>query len=273
MSSRLTDNRVIVRGAGEIASGVIRKLFLAGFEVIALEQEQPDCIRRTVCFAEAVYESEFSVEGVTARLVKSGDGISSLVADGFVPVFIDAEASLISVLNPSVVVDARMLKQNVNSTIDIAPVVIGMGPGFIAGSNCHAAIETNRGFDLGRAIYNGTPQAYTGNPSPVEGIGQDRLLFSPADGKLKTLRKIGDEVKQGDKIGEVSGRPVACRIGGVLRGLARNGLIVKQGQKIGDIDPRRIREYCFRISDKANAVAGGVLEAIYVLRGRLELNV
>ncbi len=199
--------------------------------------------------------------------------MSILAADGFVPVYIDTEASLLSVLNPSVVVDARMLKQDTNSTIDIAPVVIGLGPGFIAGSNCHAAIETNRGFDLGRAIYNGTPQAYTGNPSPVQGISQDRLLFSPADGKLNTSKKIGDEVEPGDNIGEVSGRPVACRIGGVLRGLARDGLMVKQEQKIGDIDPRRIREYCFRISDKANAVAGGVLEAIYVLRGRLELNV
>jgi xanthine dehydrogenase accessory factor len=195
------------------------------------------------------------------------------VADGFVPVFVDAEASLLSVLNPSVVVDARMLKQNINATLDKAPTVIGLGPGFIAGSNCHAAIETNRGFDLGRVIYNGTPQAYTGNPSPVEGISQDRLLFSPADGKLNTLKKIGDKVEPGDKIGEVSGRPVACRIGGILRGLARDGLIVKRSQKIGDIDPRGIKEYCFRISDKANAVAGGVLEAIYVLRGRLELNV
>ncbi len=266
-------NRVVIRGAGEMASGVIRRLFLAGFEAIALEQEQPDCIRRTVCFAEAVYESEFSIEGVTAGLVKSGDGISSLMADGFIPVFIDAEASLLSVLNPSVVVDARMLKQNINATLDKVPIVIGLGPGFIAGSNCHAAIETNRGFDLGRAIYNGTPQAYTGNPSPVEGISRDRLLFSPADGKLNTLKKIGDEVEPGDNIGEVLGRPVKCRIGGILRGLARNGLMVKQGQKIGDIDPRRIREYCFRISDKANAVAGGVLEAIYVLGRRMNLSI
>lgn len=264
---------MIVRGAGEIASGVIRRLFLTGFEVVALEQEQPDCIRRTVCFAEAVYENEISIEGVTARLVETGNDASTLVVDGFVPIFADAEANLLSVLNPSIVVDARMLKQNIDATLDKVPVVIGLGPGFIAGSNCHAAIETNRGFDLGRAIYNGTPQAYTGNPSPVEGISRDRLLFSPADGRLNTLKKIGAEVEPGDNIGEVSGRPVACRIGGVLRGLARNGLMVKKGQKIGDIDPRRIREYCFRISDKANAVAGGVLEAIYVLRGRLELNV
>lgn len=260
-----------MRGAGEMASGVIRRLFLAGFEVIALEQEQPDCIRRTVCFAEAVYESEISIEGVAARLVKAGNDVSTLAVDGFVPVYIDAEASLLSVLNASVVVDARMLKQDINSTIDMAPIVIGLGPGFIAGSNCHAAVETNRGFDLGRVIYNGTPQAYTGNPSPVEGISQDRLLFSPADGKLNTLRKIGDEVEPGDNMGEVSGRPVACRIGGVLRGLARNGLIVKQRQKIGDIDPRGVREYCFRISDKANAIAGGVLEAICVLRRGINL--
>ncbi len=269
MSDQLVENRVVVRGAGEMASGVIRRLSLAGFEVIALEQEQPDCIRRTVCFAEAVYESEFSVESVTARLIKSGDGISSLVADDFVRVFVDAEANFLSVLNPSVVVDGRMLKQDINSTIDIAPILIGLGPGFIAGSNCHAAIETNRGFDLGRAIYNGTPQTYTGMPAPVEGISKNRLLCSPADGKLKAYLKIGDKVEPGEKIAEVSGLPVESRIGGVLRGLARDGLMVKQSQKIGDIDPRGIREYCFRISDKANAVAGGVLEAICILRRRM----
>ena len=262
---------MVVRGAGEMASGVIRRLSLAEFEVIALEQEQPDCIRRTVCFAEAVYEHEISIEGVAARLTRSGNSVSSMIADGFVPVFIDTEASLLPILNPSVVVDARMLKQNINVTLDMAAIVIGLGPGFIAGTNCHAAIETNRGFDLGRAIYDGTPQAYTGMPSPVEGISENRLLFSPADGNLKTYKKIGDEVESGERVGEVSDRPVRCRIGGVLRGLARNGLTVKQGQKIGDIDPRGIREYCFRISDKANAVAGGVLEAIYVLGRRMNL--
>ncbi len=260
---------MVVRGAGEMASGVIRRLFLAGFEVIALEQEKPNCIRRTVCFAEAVYESEVTVEDVTARLVHTADGVSSLVAEGCVPVFIDTEARLLPILNASIVVDARMLKQNINATLDLAPIVIGLGPGFFAGSNCHAAVETNRGFDLGRAFYNGTPQAYTGIPSPVEGISKNRLLCSPADGNLKTYKKIGGEVESGEIIGEVSDRPVRCRTGGVLRGLARDGLTVKQGQKIGDIDPRGIREYCFKVSDKANAIAGGVLEAIYVLRRRM----
>ena len=265
-------NRVVIRGAGEMASGVIRRLFLAGFEVIALEQESPDCIRRTVCFAEAVYKNEISIEGVTARLVKTGNDVSTLAADGFVPVFVDAEANLLSVLNPSVVVDARMLKQNINIMPDEVPVVIGLGPGFIAGSNCHAAVETNRGFNLGRAIYNGTPQAYTGMPSIVEGISENRLLFSPADGILKTYKSIGDQVEAGEGVGEVSGRPVECRIKGILRGLARDSLTVKQRQKIGDVDPRGIREYCFRISDKANAIAGGVLEAIHVLRRGINLN-
>ncbi len=252
-----------------MASGVIRRLSLAGFEVIALEQEQPDCIRRTVCFAEAVYEKKISIEGVTARLTRTNDNPSTIKADGIVAILVDAEASLLPVLDPSIVIDGRMLKQDINSTLEMAPIVIGLGPGFVAGINCHAAIETNRGFDLGRAIYNGTPQTYTGVPAPVEGISQDRLLCSPADGKLKAYLKIGDEVEPGEKVAEVSGLPVESRIGGVLRGLARDNLMVKQSQKIGDIDPRGIREYCFRISDKANAVAGGVLEAIYVLRRRM----
>ncbi len=264
-------NRVVIRGAGEMASGVIRRLFLAGFEVIALEQELPDCIRRTVCFAEAVYENEILIEGVTARLVKTGNDVSTLAADGFVQVYTDPEASLISVLNPSIVIDARMLKQNINSTIAMAPIVIGMGPGFIAGSNCHAAVETNRGFNLGRPIYDGSPENYTGMPSSVEGISENRLLFSPADGILKTYKSIGDQVEAGEGVGEVSGRPVECSIKGILRGLARDSLTVKQRQKIGDIDPRGIREYCFRISDKANAIAGGALEAIHVLRREINL--
>lgn len=267
------ENRAVVRGAGEMASGVIRRLFLAGFEVIALEQEQPDCIRRTVCFAEAVYENEISIEGVTARLVKTENDVLTLVADGYVPVYTDAEASLVSVLNPSIVIDARMLKQNINATLDKALIMIGLGPGFIAGSNCHAVIETNRGFNLGRPIYDGSPENYTGMPSSVEGISEDRLLFSPADGILKTDRSIGDQVEAGEGAGEVSGRSVECRIKGILRGLARDGLTVKQGQKIGDIDPRGIREYCFRISDKANAIAGGVLEAIHVLRRPLNSSI
>lgn len=260
---------MVVRGAGETASGVIRRLSLAGFEVIALEQEQPDCIRRTVCFAEAVYEKEFSVDGVTAELTRINDNASTIRADGNVAILVDAEASLLPVLDPSIVIDGRMLKQDINSTLEMAPIVIGLGPGFVAGINCHAAIETNRGFDLGRAIYNGTPQTYTGVPAPVEGISKNRLLCSPADGKLRAYLKIGDKVEAGEKIAEVSGLPVESRIGGVLRGLARDGLMVKQSQKIGDIDPRGIREYCFRISDKANAIAGGVLEAIYVLRRRM----
>jgi xanthine dehydrogenase accessory factor len=271
LSGRFIDNRVVIRGAGEMASGVIKRLFLIGFEVIALEQEQPDCIRRTVCFAEAVYEGEATIESVTARLIRSPDDVSNVVAEGCVPLLIDTEGALLPVLSPLVVVDARMLKQNTSAVPDLAPIVIGLGPGFIAGTNCHAAIETNRGFDLGRVFYDGAPQAYTGVPSPIEGVSKDRLLCSPADGKLKTTRRIGDEVEAGEIAGEVSGRPVKCLIGGVLRGLARDGLTVKQGQKIGDIDPRRIRGYCFKISDKANAIAGGVVEAIYVLKRRSNL--
>lgn len=254
-----------------MASGVIKRLFLIGFEIIALEQEKPDCIRRTVCFAEAVYEGELTIEGVTARLVRKADAGSNALSDGCVPLFIDSEATLIPVLSPSVVVDARMLKQNIKTVPDLAPIMIGLGPGFIAGTNCDAAIETNRGFDLGRTFYDGAPQAYTGVPSPVKGVSKDRLLCSPADGNLRTTKNIGDKVEAGEIAGEVSGQPVQCLIGGVLRGLARDGLMVKRGQKIGDIDPRRIREYCFKISDKANAIAGGVVEAIYVLKRRLNL--
>jgi len=253
-----------VRGAGEMASGVIRRLFVCGFEVIALEQDQPACIRRTVCFAEAVYENHVTVEGVTARLIGSvADALG--VQPDLVPVIIDPQAETLPHLKPHAVVDARMLKIEAGCSIDMVPIVIGLGPGFAAGRNCHAVIETNRGHDLGRVIYDGASEADTGVPAVVDGVGAERVLRAPADGSFLSHRRIGDRVEAGELIGVVTDVELHSRIAGVLRGLIRNGLAVSAGQKIGDIDPRGNPEHCYRISDKANAIAGGVLEALLVL--------
>lgn len=265
MISRPSQKRVVVRGAGELASGVINKLSQSGFQVVALEQEHPSCVRRYVCYAEAVYEGEVSISGVTAKRVDAPNSAKEMLDAGIVPVLIDPNAASLKIFKPSILIDGRLLKRNIDTLINMAPVVIGLGPGFVARENCHAAVETNRGDNLGKVIYRGNPEADTGIPAPIEGITIDRVLRAPANGILQCCHHIGDFVKHGDRIANVAGLPVLCRINGVIRGLARDGLKVKQDQKIGDVDPRGVRESCFNISDKVHTVADGVLEAISTL--------
>ncbi len=259
-------NRVVVRGAGDVASGVIRLLCDASFGVIALEKPDPDCVRRYVCFAEAFYTGKIEVAGVTAVLVTSVGQALSVMGEKRLPLLIDPHAELLSDLTPEIVVDGRMLKQNVDTSCDMAPIVIGLGPGFIAGKNCHAAVETRRGNSLGRVIYDGSPEADTGVPAAVNGISLKRVLRSPADGIFAADCAIGDMVKIGHIIGRIAGISVVAEIDGVVRGIIHDGLHVSTGQKIGDIDPRGIQELCYHISDKADAIAGGVLSAVWALQ-------
>jgi len=262
-------NRVVVRGAGEMASGVIRHLVTAGYEVIALEQPSPTCIRRYVCYAEAFFKEKITIEGVTAVFVKSAEEACAITNEQCVPLLVDPEASQLPVLTPMAVIDGRMLKQEANADLDAGPIVIGLGPGFIAGENCHAAVETSRGCDLGRVIYTGSPRADTGVPAPVDGFSLQRVLRSPADGEFISCCKITDIVESGQVLGEVAGVSVVSGINGIVRGLINDGLEVSAGQKIGDLDPRCVKEYCFEISDKANAIGRGVLEALMFLKKTL----
>jgi xanthine dehydrogenase accessory factor len=262
-------NRVIVRGAGDVASGIIHRLCRAGFEVIALEKPDPECVRRMVCFAEAFFRGEMEVQGVTAVLVDSAEQAFAIIGKHRVPLLIDPDASSLDELNPEVVVDGRMLKRNIDTRLDMAPIVIGLGPGFTAGKNCHAAIETRRGDDLGQALYSGSPQADTGVPAAVSGVTLERVLRSPTDGIVTAACAIGDMVKQGQTLARVNEIPVTARIDGIVRGMIHDGLMVSAGQKIGDIDPRGIGEYCYKISDKANVIAEGVLAALRTLRERM----
>jgi xanthine dehydrogenase accessory factor len=186
-----------------------------------------------------------------------------------VPILIDPKATSLKKFKPFILIDARLLKRNIDTSINMAPIVIGLGPGFTVGENCHAAVETKRGENIGQVIYKGSPQTDTGRPAPVKGITLDRVLRSPASGIFKSSTSIGDSVNAGDVIADVDGVSVASSVDGVVRGLARNGLKVSQGQKIGDIDPRGIRENCFNISKKALAIAEGVLKAIQGLTSRI----
>lgn len=256
---------VLVKGGGDLGSGVAFRLFRAGFSVAITEVAQPTVIRRTVSFAEAIYEGEAVVEGVAAQRIDSSCQIIETVRAGRVPILVDPEALIVQEIGPGAVVDAIMAKRNLGTRITDAPAVIALGPGFTAGVDCHAVIETARGHNLGRVLLSGAAEPDTGIPGPIAGYTTERLVRAPASGVIVKTTAIGEKVTLGETIGWVGDTPVLTPLGGVLRGMIREGLQVRQGMKIGDVDPRGIRDYCFTISDKALAVAGGVLEAVLML--------
>jgi len=262
LMQRGAKNLVIVRGAGDIASGTIHRLIKAGYRVLALETEQPTVIRRPVSFASAVYERSVTVEGVTAVLVQSMNEAKSVMDRGDAAVLIDPEGAMIKHMVPDIVVDAVLAKRNLGTNMDMAPIVVGLGPGFTAGEDVHAVVETSRGHFLGKVYYEGSALSNTGIPGIINGYGEERVIRSPGKGEMQAVKKIGDLVEVGDVVAEVSGEQVVAAISGVIRGMLCNSLMVTKGFKIGDIDPRGNRDHCYSISDKARAVAGGVLEAV-----------
>ena len=259
---------VMIRGGGDIATGIALRLWRSGMDVCICEIPAPTAIRRTVCFSEAVRLGETAVEGVAARLCEMEE-IPDLLDQRVIPVLIDPAGDAIPVLAPDAVVDAILAKRNLGTTLDMAPVVIGVGPGFTAGVDCHAAVETMRGHYLGRVLYEGSPLPDTAVPGLIGGYAGERVLRAPAGGTFHGVKQIGDQVKAGDIAGYVDGVPVICTIDGVLRGLLADGVAVYQGMKSGDIDPRCAADHCRCASDKALAVGGGVLEAILALSGAL----
>lgn len=258
----MKNNLVLVRGGGDIASGTIHRLYKSGFKVVVLEIEKPTVIRRTVSFAEAVYSGEITIEGVVGKRAKNIDEVNELLDKGIVPILIDQKGDSIKNHRPNIVVDAILAKRNIGTNIDMAPIVIGLGPGFEADKDVHGVIETNRGHSLGRTILKGCAETNTGIPGNIDGYSWERVLRAPKGGEVSYILNIGDMVKKGDLIGYSGDKEILAPIDGVIRGLIKEGLEITEGFKIGDIDPRGIKEYCFTISDKARAIAGGVLEAI-----------
>ena len=259
---------VVIRGGGDLATGTALRLYRAGMEVVVCETAVPTSIRRTVCFSEAVRLGETEVEGVTARLAALAD-LPDLLERGIVPVLADPEGACIPALAPDAVVDAIIAKRNLGTRMDMAPVVVAAGPGFIAGVDCHAVVETMRGHYLGRVIYDGAALPNTDVPGLIGGYAGERVLRAPADGIFRGVKRIGDRVRAGEAAGYVDGAPMVCTIDGVLRGLLADGVPVRRGMKSGDVDPRCAPEHCLCASDKALAVGGGVLEAILLLSGVL----
>jgi len=253
---------VWVRGGGDLAAGVVYRLTKAGFRVVITELERPLAIRRTVAYASAIYEGQITIEGLTARHIKQVDDVPRVWSAGEIPVLIDEQGSLIARLNPDVVVDARIAKRNLGTTRDDAPLVVALGPGFTAGDDCHAVIETNRGHYLGRVIWQGSAEPDTGSPGSVKGHTSDPVLRAPIAGYVVSQIAIGDQVSQGAVVAVVDDQPIRAPFDGMLRGLIHPSVWAVAGMKVGDVDPRGRREYCFTISDKALAIGGGVLEAL-----------
>jgi len=260
--SRMAENLVIVRGAGDLATGIICRLHNAGYRVLALEIAQPTTIRRTVAFSEAMYTGQAVVEQVVCRKASHAMEAKTIMDEGDVALLCDPEGASIATMHPAVVVDAIIAKKNLGTSLEMAPFVVALGPGFTAPVDCHCVVETQRGHDLGRLIHNGQAQADTGIPGLIGGYGVERVLHAPAAGEFISNHQIGDMVVASDCLATVGDVPVIAQIDGVLRGLLHNGLPVSEGFKIADIDPRGNPAFCHSISDKARALGGAVLEAV-----------
>ena len=267
----INKNLVIVRGGGDIASGTIQKLYRSGFKVLVLEIAKPSSIRRKVSFGEAVYDGEIEIEGIKSRLCSDFSQIEECWNDKVIPIAIDPKGEYIKSLHPQIVVDAILAKKNMGTDIHMAPIVIALGPGFTAKKDCHVVIETMRGHNLGRLIFEGPASKNTGTPGIINGYGIERVIYSNAKGKIKNIHQIGDIVEKDDILAYIGDTPVKATISGVLRGIIRDGFEVPDHFKIADIDPRiEEQKNCFTISDKARAIGGAVLETILYLLNKGE---
>lgn len=255
----------VIRGAGDIATGVALRLWRSGVQVVMTDLPSPTAIRRTVCFSQAIVLGRAAVEDVTAVRAETGAEALALLKERVIPVLPDPAGTCISRLRPDAVVDAILAKKNLGTKMTDAPAVVAVGPGFTVGVDCHAVVETMRGHTLGRTYYEGSALPNTGIPGLIGGFSGERVLRAPADGMFRQKLEIGAQVTEGDVAGEVEGIPMRCTLTGVLRGILADGTPVFKGMKAGDVDPRGQEANCFTASDKALAVGGGVLEAIFHL--------
>lgn len=259
----------LIRGAGDLASGIALRLYRSGVKIVMTDLERPMAIRRTVAFSDAILHGTMTVEDVTANYARDVQQAREILAQGMIPVLADPECRCRELLKPDVIIDAILAKRNLGTRITDAPIVIGVGPGFTAGEDCHAVVETMRGHTLGRVIYRGSALPNTNIPGLIGGFSGERVLRAPADGIFESTHRIRDLVKEGETVGFVALEPMKATISGVLRGLIADGAEVKKGLKCGDVDPRGEVAYCDTVSDKASAIGGGVLEAVLHLSGAL----
>ncbi|MDD5285130.1 MAG: selenium-dependent molybdenum cofactor biosynthesis protein YqeB [Desulfuromonadaceae bacterium] len=263
MRKELRELVILIRGGGEMATGVAVRLYRSNFRrILMLETASPLAVRRRVSFCEAIIEESMTVEGIEAVRVADEHEIQAAWDAGRIALRVDPTAESVKSSRPDVLIDAILAKRNLGTSITDAPLVVALGPGFTAGGECHVVVETNRGHNLGRLIRSGSAEADTGIPGNIGGHTKERVLRAPAAGYFTTGRSIGDHVRKGELIGQVGGDLVTARIDGIIRGLIKPGSLVTTGLKIGDIDPRDEAAYCDTISEKARALGGAVLEAI-----------
>lgn len=255
--------KVVIRGGGDLATGVAEVLYQSGFKILILDIEKPSSIRRSVCFSEAIYDGIIQVENIICKKVENENEIEKCWSEKIIPIMVDEKGEIIKKIKPDVVVDNIIAKKNLGTTKEMAPITIALGDGFEAGKDVDIVVETMRGHNLGRVITSGRAMKNTGIPGEIKGVSKDRVIYSLANGIFSSVKKIGDTVQKDEIIGYVGDVEIRGKISGVLRGIIREGYEVTENMKIGDIDPRiEEKNNCFTISDKARSLGGAVLRAI-----------
>lgn len=255
--------KVVIRGGGDLATGVAEVLYQSGFKILILDIEKPSSIRRSVCFSEAIYDGVAKVENIICKKVENENEIEKCWNEKIIPIMVDEKGEIIKKIKPDVVVDSIIAKKNLGTTKEMAPITIALGDGFEAGKDVDIVVETMRGHNLGRIITSGRAMKNTGIPGEIKGVSKDRVIYSLANGRFSSVKKIGDTVQKDEIIGYVGDVEIRGKISGVLRGIIREGYEVTENMKIGDIDPRiEEKNNCFTISDKARSLGGAVLRAI-----------
>lgn len=255
--------KVVIRGGGDLATGVAEVLYQSGFKILILDIEKPSSIRRSVCFSEAIYDGIIQVENIICKKVENENEIEKCWSEKIIPIMVDEKGEIIKKIKPDVVVDSIIAKKNLGTTKEMAPITIALGDGFEAGKDVDIVVETMRGHNLGRVITSGRAMKNTGIPGEIKGVSKDRVIYSLANGRFSSVKKIGDTVQKDEIIGYVGDVEIRGKIFGVLRGIIREGYEITENMKIGDIDPRiEEKNNCFTISDKARSLGGAVLRAI-----------
>lgn len=258
----IRSTKILIRGAGDLASGIAHRLCRSGFRVCLIDTDTPMAVRRMVSFSEAIYDGEKTIEDITAVHISQPEEILPVWEKGQIPLLIDPTNKTRHFLKPHVLIDAIIAKRNLGTDKSNAPLVIGMGPGFNAGADVHVVIETNRGHNLGQLIFEGSAEHNTGVPGTIGGFNIERVLRAPCAGIFKSKKDIGEQVAKEELIAQVSGVPILSKIDGIIRGMLRDNTPVTNGMKVGDVDPRGDIRLCPTISDKARSLGGAAIEAI-----------
>lgn len=253
---KISKIRILIRGGGDLGTGVAHRLFVSGFRPVISELSAPRMVRTSVSFGNAVYLGNMTVEGISAKLKES----VPLDFSDYIPVIVDDNDSAIERYKPHVVIDARMLKKDPPRYLDSVMLSIGLGPSFVAGTHVNFVVETNRGINLGKIYRKGEAEKDTGIPGVVGGKGKERVLRALSGGRIERLIQPGTIVEEGQVVARIGIHDIRAPFRGIVRGLITEGLSVYEGEKIGDIDSRTDIDI-YKISDKARAVGGGVLES------------